>query len=149
MNIRREMVFHCPLQCEDVQRFGGSVPLRRPYLDTTILSSVGKRIGWLLLLFVTGTLTGTVMSRFSELLNSVIILSVFVPLLLAPAVMSARRLLQPSFVLWLLAIFTHVMHWQFYGESCVLCCFLDCCWPRADFWLPSPCGIVASKWRWW
>ncbi len=66
---------------EDVQRFGGSVPLGRPYLDTTILSSVGKRIGWLLLLFVTGTLTGTVMSRFSELLNSVIILSVFVPLL--------------------------------------------------------------------
>jgi len=66
---------------EDVQRFGGSVPLGRPYLDTTIVSSVGKRIGWLLLLFITGTLTGTVMSMYSELLQSVIILSTFVPLL--------------------------------------------------------------------
>jgi magnesium transporter len=67
---------------EDVQRFGGSQPLNRPYLEATIPSAASKRIGWLLLLFVTGTLTGAVMRLFQSTLDQVIVLALFIPLLI-------------------------------------------------------------------
>jgi magnesium transporter len=66
---------------EDIQRISGSQPLDRPYLDSSIFSVVWKRIGWLLLLFVTGTLTGTVMRIYQDQLAAVVVLSVFIPLL--------------------------------------------------------------------
>ena len=44
---------------EDFQRFGGTQPLDRPYLDSGVLTVVRKRVGWLLLLFLTETLTGS------------------------------------------------------------------------------------------
>jgi magnesium transporter len=67
---------------EDIQRLGGAQPLERPYLDSGIVTVVRKRIGWLLLLFVTGTLTGSVMRRFEGDLQAVVALSFFVPLLI-------------------------------------------------------------------
>ena len=69
---------------EDIQRIAGSEPLDRPYLDAGVVSVVWKRLGWLLLLFVTGTLTGTVMRLFENQLTEVVILSVFIPLLIGP-----------------------------------------------------------------
>jgi len=67
---------------EDIQRLGGAQPLERPYLDTNVLTLARKRIGWLLLLFLTATLTGSVMRLFEDLLQSVVALAVFVPLLI-------------------------------------------------------------------
>jgi magnesium transporter len=67
---------------EDIQRLGGAQPLDRPYLDTGVLAVTGKRIGWLLLLFATESLTGTVLRHFEEELQSVVALAFFVPLLI-------------------------------------------------------------------
>jgi magnesium transporter len=67
---------------EDIQRIGGAEPLDRPYLDSSVRATAWKRIGWLLLLFVTGTLTGSVMNLFQEELDQVISLSLFIPLLI-------------------------------------------------------------------
>lgn len=67
---------------EDVQRFGGSAPLDFSYLSTPILMMVRKRVGWLLLLFLTATLTGTVMRLFEDELETVVALSFFIPLLI-------------------------------------------------------------------
>jgi magnesium transporter len=67
---------------EDIQRLGGAQPLERPYLDTGILTIVRKRIGWLLLLFLTATLTGSVMRLFEDELQAMVALAVFVPLLI-------------------------------------------------------------------
>ena len=67
---------------EDIQRLGGAQPLDRPYLDTSIFTVTRKRIGWLLLLFVTGTLTGTVLRHFERELQSAVALAFFVPLLI-------------------------------------------------------------------
>jgi len=67
---------------EDIQRLGGAEPLDRPYLDTGILTIARKRIGWLLLLFLTATLTGSVMRLFEAELQAVVALAVFVPLLI-------------------------------------------------------------------
>lgn len=67
---------------EDIQRLGGSEPLDKAYLNTGILSMTKKRIGWLLMLFLTATLTGSVMRFFQDELQAVVALSIFVPLLI-------------------------------------------------------------------
>jgi magnesium transporter len=67
---------------KDIQRLGGAEPLERPYLSTGILTVAWKRIGWLLLLFVTETLTGTVLRHFQHELDTMVALAFFVPLLI-------------------------------------------------------------------
>ena len=67
---------------EDIQRFGGSEPLEGAYLNTAILTVVRKRVGWLLLLFVTGSLTSTVLRLFESDLEALVELAFFVPLLI-------------------------------------------------------------------
>ena len=67
---------------EDIQRLGGALPLDRRYLDTPVLQVARKRVGWLLLLIVTGTLTATVMRSFESLLTTQVALSFFVPLVI-------------------------------------------------------------------
>jgi magnesium transporter len=67
---------------EDIQRLGGSEPLDQPYFNASITTVAGKRIGWLLLLFATGTLTGGVSLLFSNVLTELPFLIIFVALLI-------------------------------------------------------------------
>ena len=67
---------------EDIQRLGGAEPLDQPYLLTSVWEVFRKRIGWLLLLFVTESLTGTVLRHFEDELAKVVALSFFIPLLI-------------------------------------------------------------------
>lgn len=67
---------------EDIYRLSASEPLDEPYLDTPIPKMVRKRIGWLLLLFVTETFTGSVLRLFEHELAEAIALTFFVPLLI-------------------------------------------------------------------
>jgi magnesium transporter len=67
---------------EDIQRLGGAQPLTTPYLDTSIRGVSRSRIGWLALLFLTGSLTGTVIQNFQNALEAVVALSIFIPLLI-------------------------------------------------------------------
>lgn len=61
---------------------GGSEPLNRAYLDTSIFAITRKRIGWLFLLFGTATLTAGVMDNYREVLGSVVTLAIFIPMLI-------------------------------------------------------------------
>jgi magnesium transporter len=67
---------------EDIQRLGGSEPLEQPYFAVSTLQLMRKRIGWLLLLFIASTLTGTVINAFQGELEKVIALSLFIPLII-------------------------------------------------------------------
>lgn len=67
---------------EDIQRLGGSEPLDRPYLDTSPTGVARKRVGWLLLLFVTASLTGSVLKMFEAELERFAQLTWFIPLLI-------------------------------------------------------------------
>jgi magnesium transporter len=67
---------------EDIQRLGGAEPLDKPYFATAVSWVARKRLGWLMLLFITGTFTGSVMRHFQPILDEVIALSFFVPLLI-------------------------------------------------------------------
>jgi magnesium transporter len=67
---------------EDIQRLGGSEPLDQPYFSATIPRVFSKRVGWLLLLFLGGTLTGAVMNLYQQQLQVAISLTLFVPLII-------------------------------------------------------------------
>src|SRR5437867_11745699 len=71
-------------QTEDVLRMAAIEPgaLDKPYFDNPILRVVRKRIGWLLLLFVAETFTGTVLRYYESELAAVVALSFFIPLLI-------------------------------------------------------------------
>jgi magnesium transporter len=67
---------------EDIQRLGGTEPLDRAYLDTSTWVITRKRIGWLLLLFLTATLTGWVMDSYQQQIQAMVALTIFIPLLI-------------------------------------------------------------------
>lgn len=69
---------------EDVLRFGAVErgAADESYFTTPIMRSVRRRVGWLLLLFLTGTITINVLSFFENALEQVVALSFFIPLLI-------------------------------------------------------------------
>jgi magnesium transporter len=67
---------------EDIQRLGGALPLDEPYLRMGTFAVTRKRIGWLMLLFLTESLTGTVLRHFQSELQTMVALSFFIPLLI-------------------------------------------------------------------
>jgi magnesium transporter len=67
---------------EDIQRIGGSAPLAQPYFSVPVLGMARKRVTWLLILFFGGTLTSSVVGYYEEVLEEVLILSFFIPLLI-------------------------------------------------------------------
>ena len=71
-------------QTEDILRMAAVQPgaLDKPYFDNPIFRVVRKRIGWLLFLFVAGTLTSKVLHSFETELATVVALNFFVPLLI-------------------------------------------------------------------
>lgn len=52
------------------------------YFGSSIVRIVRSRIGWLLLLFLAGTLTGSVLRHFEGQLSQVVALSIFIPLII-------------------------------------------------------------------
>jgi magnesium transporter len=69
-------------ETEDVSKIGGANPIDRPYMAAGVLRIFKSRIGWLLILFVAATLTGSVMKMFEDSLEAVIALTFFIPLLI-------------------------------------------------------------------
>jgi magnesium transporter len=54
----------------------------KPYFENPLLLGVRRRIGWLFLLFVASTVTGSVMRHYEGELAAVVALSFFIPLLI-------------------------------------------------------------------
>lgn len=70
---------------EDILKFGGmegGVTINQPYFSVSIPTVIRKRVGWLLLLFLAETFTGTVLRFFEDELAKVVALSFFIPLLI-------------------------------------------------------------------
>jgi magnesium transporter len=67
---------------EDIERLGGSQPLDEPYLQASILHLVRKRIVWLMVLFVGGAITASVLSEAQDIAREVIELTFFTPMLI-------------------------------------------------------------------
>jgi magnesium transporter len=67
---------------EDIQRLGGSEPLDQPYFSASLFQVFRKRVGWLLLLFVGATLTGSVTRLYEEQIALAIALTYFTPMII-------------------------------------------------------------------
>lgn len=68
---------------EDIQKMNAIMPsTERAYLKTGVFSTWKSRIPWLLLLMVSATFTGSIITSFEDKLSSMIILTSFIPMLM-------------------------------------------------------------------
>ncbi len=67
---------------EDIEKMAALVPDNRPYLRSRVLEIFKKRIPWLLLLMVSATFTGEIISGFEESLALFPALIAFIPMLM-------------------------------------------------------------------
>ncbi len=67
---------------EDMEKMAAITPSDKPYLRTGVLQIYGKRIPWLLLLMISGTFTGMIISSFEESLAKFAVLTAFIPVLM-------------------------------------------------------------------
>ena len=68
---------------EDIQMMGGTSALEEPYMDATIWELVRKRVIWLVVLFIGGMLTTTVIAKFQANLEKAVVLTIFMPLIIS------------------------------------------------------------------
>lgn len=68
---------------EDMQKMGGSQALEQPYLDVPLLQLFGKRVGWLIILFIGEMFTATAMGYFEDEIARAVVLALFVPLIIS------------------------------------------------------------------
>ena len=67
---------------EDMEIMGGMTPSERPYLKSTPFELFRNRIPWLMLMMVSATFTGLIMTSFEDALAAQIALSAFIPMLM-------------------------------------------------------------------
>ena len=68
---------------EDMQKMGGTEALEEPYLDTPFFKLIKKRVGWLIILFLSEMLTATAMAYFNDEIAKATILAMFIPLIMS------------------------------------------------------------------
>jgi magnesium transporter len=68
---------------EDIQKIGGTEALDEPYLDINLFKLVRKRVGWLIILFLSEMLTSTAMQHFNDVIAIIIPLTFFIPLVMS------------------------------------------------------------------
>ncbi|WP_462427916.1 magnesium transporter [Fusobacterium varium] len=67
---------------EDFQKMAAMNPSDEEYLKESVFSLAKHRIIWLLVLMISATATGTIIRRYEEVLQSVVILAAFIPMLM-------------------------------------------------------------------
>ena len=67
---------------EDMEIMAAIVPGDKPYMKTTVFETFKKRIPWLLLLMVSATFTGQIITAFEDALSVYVVLTAFIPMLM-------------------------------------------------------------------
>lgn len=67
---------------EDIEKMAAIVPSDKPYMKMGILETWKKRIPWLLLLMISATFTGKIISHYEAALGTYVILTAFIPMLM-------------------------------------------------------------------
>ncbi|MDE7244847.1 MAG: magnesium transporter, partial [Oscillospiraceae bacterium] len=67
---------------EDIEKMAAITPSDKPYMKMGILEIFKKRIPWLLLLMISATFTGRIISSFEDALSACMVLSAFIPMLM-------------------------------------------------------------------
>ena len=66
---------------EDFEKMAAILPSDKPYLKTGVLETWRARIPWLMLLMLSATFTGIIITSFESLLSACVILTSFIPML--------------------------------------------------------------------
>jgi len=67
---------------EDIEKMAAILPSDKPYLKTSTLETYRARIPWLLLLMISATFTGQIISSFENALAAATILTAYIPMLM-------------------------------------------------------------------
>jgi len=67
---------------EDFQKMAAMAPSEEKYLDSSVFNLAKHRIVWLLVLMVSATFTGKIIRGYEEVLQSVVVLTAFIPMLM-------------------------------------------------------------------
>ena len=67
---------------EDIEIMSGMLPSEKSYLKSNPLDLFKNRIPWLMLLMVSATFTGLIITHFEDALASVVVLTAFIPMLM-------------------------------------------------------------------
>lgn len=67
---------------EDFQKMAAIKPNEESYLKTPVIELAKDRVIWLLVLMISATFTGSIIKKFDEVLQSVVILAAFIPMLM-------------------------------------------------------------------
>ena len=67
---------------EDIEKMAAIVPTDKPYFKTGVFETFFKRIPWLLLLMVSATFTGMIITGFEDKLAASVVLTAFIPMLM-------------------------------------------------------------------
>ena len=66
---------------EDFEKMAAILPSDKPYLKTGVLETVKSRIPWLMLLMLSATFTGIIITSFESALAACVVLTSFIPML--------------------------------------------------------------------
>ena len=67
---------------EDFQKMAAMQPSDEEYLKTNVFTLAKHRVIWLLVLMISATFTGNIIKKFEDVLQSVVILAAFIPMLM-------------------------------------------------------------------
>lgn len=67
---------------EDFQRMAAMVPSDEAYLDLSVIALAKQRIPWLMILMLGATVTGGIITKFENILSTVVVLTAFIPMLM-------------------------------------------------------------------
>ncbi|MCQ2497978.1 MAG: magnesium transporter [Lachnospiraceae bacterium] len=67
---------------EDMEKMAAIIPSDKPYLKTTVFDTWKQRMPWLLLLMVSATLTGSIITKFEDSLAKMALLVAYIPMLM-------------------------------------------------------------------
>lgn len=67
---------------EDIEKMAAITPSEKPYLKTGVWDTFLQRIPWLLLLMISATFTARIIAHFETALQSSLVLSTFIPMLM-------------------------------------------------------------------
>lgn len=67
---------------EDIEKMAGITPSEKPYLKTGVLDTCRQRIPWLLLLMISSTFTGKIITHYEDALGELLVLTAFIPMIM-------------------------------------------------------------------
>lgn len=67
---------------EDIEKMAAIMPSDKPYMKMTVWEAYKKRIPWLLLLMISATFTGKIITSFEDALSRYVVLTAFIPMLM-------------------------------------------------------------------